>query len=124
MYRYYNPSPVGARTGDCSVRAISKALDVDWETAYAMLVFQGFRSYDMPSSNAIIGAVLRGFGFSRKRLPDYCPDCYTIEDFAKDHPHGTYVVCTGNHVVCVKNGIVYDAWDSSQEVPQFYWERK
>lgn len=29
MWKYYNPNPVGKKTGDCSVRAVAKALDVD-----------------------------------------------------------------------------------------------
>jgi len=33
-YEYYNPNPMSRNVGDCSVRAISKALDTDWETAY------------------------------------------------------------------------------------------
>ena len=96
---------------------------MDWETAYAMLASQGFRMYDMPSSNAVIGAVLKEFGFKRNRLDNNCPDCYTIGDFAEDHPLGTYVVGTGNHVVCIEHGNVYDAWDSSMEIPVYYWGR-
>ena len=29
---WYNPSPTGRNVGDCAVRAIAKALDIDWET--------------------------------------------------------------------------------------------
>lgn len=32
---YYNPNPMSRIVGDCAVRAISKALDIDWELAYA-----------------------------------------------------------------------------------------
>ena len=35
-YVEWNPNPVGRKVGDCSIRAISKALGVDWETAYAL----------------------------------------------------------------------------------------
>lgn len=34
----FNNNPVGRRVGDCAVRAISKALDTDWESAYISLV--------------------------------------------------------------------------------------
>lgn len=30
----YNPNPVGRSVGDCAIRAVAKALDVTWETAY------------------------------------------------------------------------------------------
>ena len=27
MWKYYNPNPVGKKTGDCSVRAVAKAME-------------------------------------------------------------------------------------------------
>jgi hypothetical protein len=106
------------------VRAISVALDVDWETAYAMIVKAGFLMNDMPSSNSVWGSVLRMHGYYRHVVPNSRPDCYTINDFAEDHPKGVFVVCTGNHVVTIKDGFIMDSWDSSNEIVQFYWSRK
>ena len=121
MWEYYNPNPVGRSVGDCAVRAISKALDIPWETAYAMAAVNGFSMADMPSSNSVWGAVLRQNGFYKQNIANECPDCYTFEDFAKDNPEGVYVLGTGAHVAAVKNGVIYDAWDSSKEVPVFVW---
>lgn len=122
MWIRYNPSPVGARVGDCSVRAISKALDITWEEAYDELCTAGFQMADMPSSNAVISAVLRKHGFIRRSLPDSCPDCFTISDFAEKYPKGIYVVGTGSHVVAVINGDWYDSWQSGNEIPQYFWK--
>lgn len=124
MFSMWNPSPTGARVGDCSVRAISKVLGVDWETAYTMLCLKGFDLYDMPNSNAVINALLTSKGFNRSVIPNTCPDCYTIGEFADDHPQGIYVVGTGDHVAAVVGGTVYDTWDSSNEIPIFYWEKR
>lgn len=33
MYIYFNNNPSGRSVGDCAIRAISKALDIDWEDA-------------------------------------------------------------------------------------------
>ena len=123
-WRLYNPSPVGRNVGDCAVRAIAKALNTDWETAYALIALNGYLMGDMPSSDAVWGAVLRQNGFSRWSIPNSCPDCYTIGDFAEDHPNGIYVVGTGTHVATIRDGIVYDSWDSTQEIPQFYWHKE
>lgn len=123
-WKRYNPNPVSRNVGDCAVRAISAALDVDWETAFAMISNNAFQMADMPSSNAVWGAVLRQNGFNREVIPNTCPDCYTIEQFAEDHPHGTFVVGTGNHVVTVRDGWILDSWDSSKEIPQYYWYRR
>lgn len=123
-WRMYNPSPTGRNVGDCAVRAIAKALGTDWETAYALIALNGYLMGDMPSSNSVWGAVLRQNGFYRSAIPNTCPDCYTIADFADDHPDGVYVVGTGSHVVTIRDGIIYDSWDSSQEIPQYYWHKE
>ena len=78
MWIEYNPNPAGRRVGDCSVRAISAALGVDWETAYKLVTKAGFDMADMPSSNGVWGAVLRQYGFYREAIPNICPDCYTV----------------------------------------------
>lgn len=123
MYIEWNNNPVGRRVGDCSVRAISKALDVDWETAYAMIASNGFAMGDMPSSNSVWGAVLRQNGFKKQVIPNSCPDCFTFADFARDNPRGTFVLGTGTHVATVVDGNIYDSWDSSDEIPAFVWFR-
>lgn len=62
-WREFNNNPVGRRVGDCAVRAISKALDTDWESAYILLVSNGFAMGDMPSADSVWGATLRQKGF-------------------------------------------------------------
>lgn len=122
-YSYYNPNPTGKRVGDCAIRAVAKALDVDWSTAYAMVVSNGFTMGDMPSSDAVWGNTLRQNGFVKEVIPNTCPDCYTAEDFCMDHPHGTYILGFGGHVATVENGILYDSWDSLNEIPVYYFRR-
>lgn len=124
MWTEYNPNPTGRKVGDCAVRAVSAALGVGWETAYIMMAVNGFAMGDMPSSNSVWGSVLRQHGFYRFNLPDTCPDCYTFADFARDHPRGVFVLGTGTHVATVIDGNLYDAWDSSKEIPQYVWYRK
>ena len=121
MWVEYNPNPVGRRVGDCAIRALAKALNVDWETAYAMAASNGYSMGDMPSSNSVWGAVLRQHGFYRQSIPNSCPDCYTAEDFCIDNPVGVYVLGFGTHVATVVNGNIYDSWDSSQLSPQYFW---
>lgn len=120
----YNPNPAGRNVGDCSVRAISKALNIDWETAYALIALNGYLMGDVISSNSVWGAVLRQHGFSRSVIPNTCPDCYTAEDFCKDHPKGVYVLGFGNHTCCVVDGKIFDSWDSSAEIPQYFWHKE
>lgn len=124
MWREFNPNPAGRVVGDCAVRAVSAALGVSWETAFALIAAAGYNMADMPSSNGVFGAVLRQHGFYRHTVPNECPDCYDIGDFADDHQTGIYVVGTGNHVVTIKDGVVFDSWDSRKEIPLYYWSRE
>lgn len=124
LYIYYNPNPTGRSVGDCAVRAVAKALNIDWETAYSAMAVNGYLMGDMPSSNSVWGALLRQHGFNRHNIENSCPDCYTAEDFARDHPKGVYVLGFGTHTATIKDGNLYDSWDSSKEIPQYYWFRK
>ena len=120
MWKEYNSNPVGRSVGDCAIRALTIALYVDWETAYAMAASAGFSMGDMPSSDSVWGAVLRQHGFYREA----CKDCGTAEEFARDHIDGVYVLAFGGHVAALRNGVIYDTWDCSNEVPIYYWYKK
>lgn len=124
MYKMCNPNPNGKRVGDCVVRAISILTGKEWGEVYAGLAMQGFIMGDMPSSNDVWGAYLIQQGYKRKAVPDECPDCYTVQDFCRDHPTGKYLLSLPSHVVSVINGDHYDIWDSADEVVHFYWEAK
>lgn len=124
MWRYYNPNPLGRSVGDCAVRAVAAALGVDWEAAYSMLASNGYLMGDLPQANSVIAATLRRNGFYKAVIPDTCPDCYTAEMFCEDHPEGVYVLGFGTHVATVIDGELWDSWDSSQEIPIYYFYRK
>lgn len=120
----WNPNPTGRRVADCAVRAVARALGTDWETAYSLIAAAGYAMGDMPSGDSVWGAVLRQNGFYREAVPNTCPDCYTVAEFAREHPRGIYVLALGGHVVTVENGDWYDTWDSGGQVPMYYWYRK
>ena len=124
MYIEFQNNPCGRRVGDCSVRAVSKALDMTWEAAYVSLCINGLQMGDMPSSDAVWGSVLRQQGYERRIISNTCPDCYDIIEFCKEFPTGTYVVCTGGHVVTIVDGDYFDSWDSGTERPQYYWAKE
>lgn len=54
---------------------------------------------------------------------DQCPDCYTVKDFAYDHPHGLYVLGPHEHAVSILDGDWWDSWDSGLTVPTYYFRR-
>lgn len=124
MYIFFNNNPKGLKIGDCVVRAISAAMNQTWERTYIDLCIEGFMYKDMPNANSVWGSYLRSKGWKRRSIPDTCPDCYTVADFAVEHPEGVYIAATGSHAVCIKNGSVIDNWNSLDETVTYYFEKE
>ena len=123
-YVYVNPNPRDKKVGDCTVRAICLATDQSWEDVYLDLCVTGYMIADMPSSNDVWGKYLIDNGWKYHRLQDSCPFCYTVNDFCNEHKKGTYIVATGTHVICIKDGKYNDAWDSGDKIPLFYYTKE
>lgn len=121
MFIEYNPNPDSRDVGDCVIRALSMATGHTWEYVYIGLSMLGYEMRDMPSANRVWGEYLRRNKFKRFIIPDTCPMCYTVIDFCRDNPRGTYVLATGSHVVTVVDGNYFDSWDSGNEVPVYYY---
>jgi hypothetical protein len=121
MFVSYNPNPQGRNVGDCVIRAISKLLNQSWDEVYAQIAVYGLMHSDMPTANHVWASFLLRNGYKRRLVSDDCPECYTVEDFCRDHPHGSYLLAIDGHVVTVIDGCIYDSWDSSHEIPIFYW---
>lgn len=122
-YRFYNPNPANRFVGDCTIRAICKLTDQDWDTVYVGTSVEGFLKKDMPSGNSTWGAYLRRLGYTRYIIPNTCPDYYSVRDFCTDHPIGRYLLALDQHVVAIVDGDYYDTWDSGNELPIYYWAK-
>lgn len=123
-YIYYNPNPNGNRVGDCVVRAISKAMDCSWETAYISLCAEGMDLRDMPSANYVWGTYLLKNGFTHHLISCDCPMCISVYQFADNFPEGTYVLATDKHVVTVIDRDYFDSWDSGNEIVLSYFYKE
>lgn len=119
-----NPNPNNNHTGDCVIRAISIAENKDWDDVYVELMVKGYVMKDMIESNELWNSYLHGLGYNRYIIPNTCPDCYSVREFAEDHPQGIYILGTGTHAVTVIDGNYYDTWDSGYKVPIYYWKKE
>ena len=102
---------------------LTKCLNITWDEAFSLLMVRAYEMADMPSSNAVIVSVLLDHGFKEHSLMSKCKNCYTIEQFCKDHPHVIYAVFVDNHTCAVVDGVIHDIFDSSQLVPIYYFSK-
>lgn len=121
MWEYFNNNPVAAREEDCAVRAVSAALGISWDEAFDLIAENAKQMGATMNRNAAWGSVLRQHGFKKQIVSNTCPDCYSAADFCIDHPTGVYVLGFDGHTATVIDGVLLDTWDSSDEIPVYFW---
>ena len=115
MYKFLNPHPQGKRVGDCVKRAITIASGKDYNEVKRELnrykrktgaeVFNEWHKNVEPYIKEMLGGVKMSFP-AVKGEPRM-----NGERFCEEYSKGTYILQMANHVVCCKDGCLYDTWD-------------
>ena len=124
-FRYYQPNEKDLKDkyGDCVIRALTKVLNKSWIEVFDELLPIAREVQTMPNTNPVYEKYLQNKGFEyngvsnkkgRKRP--------TIEEFAKSHREGTYIVRVAHHLVAVVDGLYYDTWNSGKKSMYGYWK--
>ena len=124
MWIYANPNPCRQEEPDCVVRAICIAIGKPWRDVHEDLCSMSREYCTMPSVNWLWELYLKENGFEKFLLPGSCPNCMNVRTFCRKFKHGTHIVATGSHAVCVRDGNYLDAWDSGDEVITYYFRKK
>ena len=122
MWIRVNPNPAKKEVSDCVIRAISIALNMPWLQVFDELNSVARMDFNMPSDNRVWGHYLYLKGFRPFLLPQSCPDCVTVKEFARIFNQGAYIIGTGSHAVAIIHGDYFDSWDSGSEVPSYFWK--
>lgn len=120
----YNENPFKNDTIDCVIRGISTFLDMSWDDTFVDLSVEGFINKDMPNKNYVWDRYLERKGYKKHLVPNTCPNCTTVAQFAAEHPTNKYLLGTGSHVIAIENGNYHDTWDSGEELPLYYYKRR
>ncbi len=122
----YNANTRGTRTGDCSVRSISLAFNMDYRKVKQILndCMLKSRGHVYNSSNNIKYALIHEFNVPESDILDIRDQKLTVSEFADQNPSGTFLIgCNknpnppsnyvfGGHLVTIINGKIFDTWDS------------
>lgn len=118
-FKRYNANSQGKRTGDCIKRAISLAFDVPYNEV-TKLLNRKMRELRRDSwANTLVSKAviddLAGIPVADHYISS---DSITVNQFADENPSGIYLIFCGDkpgsldHLVCVRDGKVWDSWDS------------
>ena len=128
-FQYYQPNKKDLKDeyGDCTIRALSKALGVTWLEAFDKMIplcreYQVSNVFGAPSS--IERQIVERLGFTYHGISNKRGSKRpTVDSFAKDHPEGTFILNVANHEVACVDGKYYDTWDSGYKSIYGYYEK-
>ena len=124
-FHYYNANPKNRITGDCVFRAICTALEQPWEqTVMEMAELSCKTGYAINDTKGI-AKYMELKGWTKMKQPRKQNNTkYTGKEFCKMFKGTCVANIGGNHTVCIKNGKVYDIWDSTDGCIGNYWVKE
>lgn len=128
-FKYYQPNDKDLKDkyGDCTIRALSKALNCSWLEAFDITIpfcreYQCSNIFNLPCE--IEREIMKQIGFAytgvSNRKGGKRP---TVKSFALSHSTGTYILNVANHEVAVVDGIYYDTWDCGDKSLYGYYTK-
>lgn len=129
MYKYYQPNrkDLKDKYGDCTIRALSKALNVSWIEAFELTIpyckeYQCTNIFDMPHN--LEAEVMSKLGFKYYGISNKSGSKRpTVAGFAKTHNKGVFILNVANHEVAVIDGVYFDTWDCGSKSLYGYYEK-
>ena len=104
-YEFLNINPLGEIEEDCVCRAISLALQEDYYVIQNKLNLVG-NLFDCSSLCVCCYKFLLDNVYNLDRIEEY--QNYTIEEFAKSNPFGTFIIRIEGHLTCLIDNTCYD----------------
>lgn len=129
-YVYYQPNEKDLKDnyGDCTIRALTKALGISWLEAFDLMIpycreYQCSNIFNLP--RPICNEVMDKLGFDYTGVSNKKGTIRpTVKTFAEKHKQGIYILNVANHEVTVVDGKYYDTWDSGNcSLYGFYTKR-
>lgn len=115
MYQYFNANALNKYEDDCVLRAISCATGKSWDEVYDFL--SDIAQYEgtlLDKRDFVINYLDRTY----RRLKGVYG---TIGEVSGMFPNSTLLITTKGHIVCSKNGVIYDTFDPRDRIVEYVW---
>ena len=115
MYKFYNANAINRFTDDCVIRAISCATNKSWDYVYDYL--SDIAQYEgtlFDKKEFVINYLDRTY----QRLPNIKGSVGYVSSL---FPNNTLLITMNNHIVCSKDGIIYDTFDCRDRQVEYVW---
>lgn len=100
----------GKDVGDCVTRALALATGIDYKEVYDTIKNITGKTPRNGVSKKDTSKVMEHYGFKWTPLMKIGAGC-TVHLTESELPSGTIICSVSKHVVCVKDGVIYDAFD-------------
>lgn len=115
---YHNINPYRIEEEDCVCRAISLALNIDYNAIKNLLEM----SADLNECDTLCICCYHHLLEDVFDLPVYyCNFNETVEDIASKYTHNRLIIRIDGHLTCAINGIIYDLWDCTKKNVDCFW---
>lgn len=124
-FKYYQPNKkdLKDKVGDCSIRAFTKALKMEWLEVFDSLYPYAREAQCLFNQKGAYEPFLKDRGWVY--IPLKRDDKQTVTNFVSNHKGGTYIlyikVGFGTHLVTVEDGYFWDTWDCGQKYIYGYY---
>ncbi len=128
-FEYYQPNykDIKDETGDCQIRALSKALNLSWTNTFDLIIpicRKHLISEIFSGCHPKTKAAMKELGFKYHGVyARHGVKRPTVDSFAGQHGKGAYILRTAGHAVAVKDGKYYDTWDCGRCEVYGYYEK-
>lgn len=108
---------------DCVIRAISTAAGQDYlQTRKELNALKRQMGLDSYKHKAVSDRYIQGLGAIRiQTMSKEDTHRTTGDDFAIDHPTGTYILRMAGHLTACVEGRILDTWDCSDKMVYYAW---
>lgn len=126
-YKYYQPNKKDIKDeyGDCVIRALTKALEMEWKAVFNELIPYAIEMQAMPNNKVCYEKYItdKGLVWYGCKAKKGCKR-QTVSTFTKSHKSGVYILRVAHHLVTVVDGNYYDTWDCGDKTVYGYWTKE